>query len=343
MFKNRSSGDRRKVFVKVVAYFVILMSVNFLLWQMSRLAVTKNARNAFRNQSSYVKMLIAGRVESYLHELKYGKRLFDASTAVNRSEFHKYYENMNKDSHGQGIEGMLFVKAVKKNEVEAYVDSVRKDKTVTPYGYPFFTPSLSDSVEDHNIITYLEPESSFLTLFGWDINMDASHMAYFDKAAITGKTVISGPVEFFSNSRILMIEPVYEKSKSPVGNPALNGFLVLMLNIDHLFDGVLDGLQGPSMTYNLYEGSVITADTPILYQDGKITHELDRGQMLKEHSPIRLLDKQFMLEFISYPNKNDVFFEQDLSDVFFLVISALSFYLFFIFMRSFLTAETDKG
>jgi PAS domain S-box-containing protein len=185
--------------------------------------------------------------------------LFDASGEVSRAQWRTYNEHLQLTERYPGIQGVGFAKAVRPEELEAHIQSVRSEGFADYGVHPF-----DDSASLHTPIVYLEPfRDRNLAAFGYDMFAEPVRRQALLQAAESGQTRITDKVKLRQETHgkmqagILMYVPLYrpgEPRRSPRQRlQALKGFVYSPYRMDDLMRGIL-GAADPNLSLHIYAG-----------------------------------------------------------------------------------------
>ncbi len=100
--------------------------------------VRDDADLAFRSDAEAARSSVEDRLAIYEETLRGLRALFAASKDVSRDEFNAYLEIEDIIGRFPGIQALEFTRRVAIDDVAAYEDAVRADRSITEAGYPDF-------------------------------------------------------------------------------------------------------------------------------------------------------------------------------------------------------------
>jgi diguanylate cyclase (GGDEF)-like protein/PAS domain S-box-containing protein len=144
--------------------------------------------------------------------------LFNASGQVNREDFRRYYESIDREDNSlDGIQGIGFSRLVAANQRDAVVEEVRSE------GFPRFTITPPDRRSIYSAILCLEPFNvRNQRAFGFDMYSEAVRRKAMDRAALSGMPAMSGKVRLRQETDsgiqagVLIYVPIYFKSMAAI-------------------------------------------------------------------------------------------------------------------------------
>lgn len=231
------------------------------------------ARLRFERQASDAKSVIENRIHSYANVLYGLKGLFATRETITRVEFRRFVESLDLKERYPGFDVVNFAAYVPASEAERFIDSVRRDTSLVPDGYPAFTIKPPGLRPEYFVVAYLEPMAGYEFAFGRDLGanprvadpgvlVDALHLA-----RDSGRLTASGmPIRIkagYEYVGLAMRLPVYR-----LGMPANTvqqrraayiGSVGAGFNIEELMRGVFDDQILREIRFALYDAGA--ADT----------------------------------------------------------------------------------
>jgi len=307
-----------KKYTKAVFLFMVLLTINFMFWQVSRIAGARNAKNNLVTRATLQANYLSDRLESIEDSLLDAERFFRNSTSVERNEFRDFMET-------GAVDGFLYVEIVPLGQVAAFEQQVRQDKTETRFGYPYFKAQINSENDRHYLVKYFEPSQKWKHLFGYDIGLDDRLVFYFRTAVSERKTVLTEELPFFNASRMFAIRPVCPST----GNEPCQGFIVAVVKGDSLFDGLI-APRGKSRI-EVYaadlDGQEIGKAVPFYRDSSSIPFTGKEKNLLERYEQIRFLDTAWTMK-LTADAESALLNESDMSDLFFVAITVIGFILF---------------
>ena len=265
---------------------------SFLLFALFQDAAEDASRLRFERQASDARRVIDVRMHSYAGVL-YGLRaLFTRDTPISRIEFHRFVESLDLKHRYPSLESVNYMTYVPAADRARFEESVRRDTSLNPGGYPNFTIRPPGNRGGYYVIVYLEPMEGFEFAFGLDLGTNpiaADPKALAAAVQLTrdsGQLIASGiPLRITSGGRRydalamrlavyrtgMPIETVAQRQAAFIGSVGA-GF-----NVDDLMKGVLDEETIRYMRFSLYDaGSAIDpsearGERRLLFESSRLT------------------------------------------------------------------------
>jgi len=238
--------------------FAASLLMVFVVWYAIKFQNEHNAKLQFNLHANEIVSLIEQRLQHHEQILLGGAGLYDASSSVERQEWHDYIERLELKNRYPGILGVGFSEVIKPKDLKQHIERVRAE------GFPDYIVKPPGDRKLYTAITYLEPFSGRnLAAFGYDMFSQATRAEAMTIAAERGETAISGKVKLVQETHgkiqagFLMYVPVYSKN-SPQTNPgqrwdALRGFVYSPYRVDDLMNGIL-GKRNPYLDFLIFDG-----------------------------------------------------------------------------------------
>jgi signal transduction histidine kinase len=259
--------------------------VSFVLYSVIEDKVETAAEERFDNQATETRQIIERRV-LYHAEVLYGARaLFSTRTSVTRLEFHRYATALELRDRFPGFDILNYAVYLRHEGKERFVESVRRDTSLDPRGYPDFAIKPPGDRPDYFVLVYVEPMAGLEFAFGLDIGTNPAVVASGRRAVAnlqhsardTGNLTASGlPIRIKAAKEYIglaMRLPVY-RSGMPVDTveqrrAAYLGSVGAGFNVENLLKGVLDPRTQRHLRFRVY-GPVLDNPAP----------DASRGRML---------------------------------------------------------------
>ena len=115
------------------------IATSLLLFTVIRDAIADVARLRFERQASDAVAVITERIQFYSDILYALRALFAGQGPVSRLQFHRFVESLELRNRFPGFDVVNYAVYVPAEEKERFVESVRRDTSLDPRGYPEFT------------------------------------------------------------------------------------------------------------------------------------------------------------------------------------------------------------
>ncbi|MFB9245600.1 CHASE domain-containing protein [Massilia antarctica] len=155
--------------------------------------VDGDARQRFDAFARSAQASLSTRIKSYSDLARAMSALFQSAEAPSRLQFHRYVQALGMAANYPAIEGVSFARQVSAAERDAFIASVRADRSVDPDGYPDFSIRPEGERAGYTVLTYIEPKAARAGKhMGQDIGADAAAAARLDQARDSGTVSASG-------------------------------------------------------------------------------------------------------------------------------------------------------
>ncbi|WP_229482989.1 CHASE domain-containing protein, partial [Massilia horti] len=174
--------------------------VGALLFITASRAVEEDAARRFGTIAQGAQERLGTAIKSYTELLRALSALFQSSPQpVTREQFHRYVETLRMAEHFPAIENVNYAVFVPDAEREAFVASVRGDRSRDPDGYPEFTIKPPGRRPNYTVLTYLEPLAGYAEKFGVDLTASEGGRLAMEEARDRGQIMASGNMVRLSN------------------------------------------------------------------------------------------------------------------------------------------------
>lgn len=238
-----------------------------------RESVENVAQLRFERQAGDAKSIIEDRIQFYA-DILYGlKALFASQGPVNRLQFHRFVESLDLTRRYPGFDVVNFMTYVPARDKQRFEESVRRDTSLEPSGYPNFAIRPPGDRSGYYVIDYVEPMRGFEFAFGLDLgaNPETKDPEAMSAAVLltrdSGQLTSSGlPLRIKSRGKeytgLAMRLAVY-RNGMPVDTveqrgAAFVGSVGAGFNVDNLMEGVLDENTAQYMGFRLYDAGPTT-------------------------------------------------------------------------------------
>ena len=171
---------------------VLALSIGVTLYALATRAVEDDAAQRFENITRSTQYSISARVKSYSDLVRGLVALFQTSDALNRAQFHDYVTSLALNEHFPAIDALTYAAALTDAQRDAFVASVRQDRSLDPHGYPRFDIKPPGRRSHYAVLTYLEPMELLREKFGVDIAAVPAVDRAMDLSRDTGQISASG-------------------------------------------------------------------------------------------------------------------------------------------------------
>ncbi|MCP9850153.1 diguanylate cyclase domain-containing protein [Cyanobium sp. Morenito 9A2] len=304
-------GPRRGIaWLRLIPWLVLAMGLlgTGMICESTRRVQVREQERLVQGLSRDIAQALQSKVTTSVALLTAVAGLFDASTVVNREEFHTFYDSLKlSESNLAGLQGVGFARVIPAGGVPAFEASRRaeglSDFRVTPPGQ---RPLIS-------AVDYIEPlDGPNRRSLGFDMYAQPSQRLAMDEAAETGQVVLSGPLALTQETSrspqvgALLLVPIYRTpevgdlvGKAKVGE--LLGWAFSPLRLGDLIRAALATVDNPQIQHawlRIYDGDQPRADRLVFSQEGlernsRADSPFPRGEAVEES--IRLLNRSWRL------------------------------------------------
>ncbi|WP_082968661.1 CHASE domain-containing protein [Perlucidibaca aquatica] len=196
---------------------LLTSSISYLIY----IQYKNNAQLEFESESKYAVGKIQNIISSYeivlrdLRSLIYSVGLEN----INRKNFKDYFVYRNVAQEFPGANGLGFVRKVKQNDLDRFINLTRND------GYADFkVKNFFPYNGDNWIIEYLEPSSSNKLAIGLNLASEPSRLKTIGEAIKSGRAMLTPPITLVQNKNkinngLLFILPIYHPFVVSKNNP----------------------------------------------------------------------------------------------------------------------------
>jgi len=240
-------------------------------------AIEKVAELRFERLASDAKHVIQTRIDSY-GEILYGlAALFESQESVSRLQFHRYVASLDLKNRFPGFDVVNYAVHVRGEDKERFEESVRRDTSLNPRGYPNFRIKPPGDRPEYYVLVYVEPMAGFEFAFGLDTG---ANPAVKDSRALdaavrltrdSGKLNSPGlPIRIKRGNKqyvgLAMRLGVYRsgmpRDTVEQRRTAFVGSVGAGFNIENLMKGVLDENTAQLLRFRLYGAEVEGDERP---------------------------------------------------------------------------------
>ncbi|GAB3454860.1 hypothetical protein GCM10027321_06680 [Massilia terrae] len=149
---------------------LLALLVGALLFVATERQLHKDARLRFENRARATQQRIAASINLYTTVVRGLSAQFAASDMLSRAQFRRYVAALDLQHSAPAIDAVSWARYVPDSEREAFIASVRADRSVDPAAYPDFTIKPPGRRAGYNVITYIEPFEPLADKFGVDMS-----------------------------------------------------------------------------------------------------------------------------------------------------------------------------
>lgn len=168
------------------------------------------ARLRFEREANDANDIIEGRLRSYSDVLYALRALFATESYIDRLRFHRFIESLDLRQRYPGFMSLNYAAHVRHGDKQRFEESVRRDTSVNPAGYPAFTIKPPGDREEYFVAVYLEPMTDFEFAFGLDLGANPM-------AANPGKVAAAVHLQRDTGKLISSAQPLrMKREKNPI-------------------------------------------------------------------------------------------------------------------------------
>lgn len=215
----------------------------------------------FEYQTINAELAIQARIRSYTDVLRGVSALFATRDHITRDQFRAYVGQLNLDQSFPGIRSLNFAPRVVARDKQSFTESVRRDRSRDPLGYPEFSIKPPGDRAEYHVLTYQEPMESNMGNFGLDIAANDAGRRALDHARDTGQLNASGRLIRITGPSqhigLAMRLPLY-RSGMPLATveerrAAYYGSVGAGFDVDKLMTGAIDKETLDRLRLKLYD------------------------------------------------------------------------------------------
>jgi signal transduction histidine kinase len=162
---------RRRTFRSAVLPWLVLAIgalSSFALFEYVQNSVENVARLRFEREANDANGIIEGRLRAY-SDVLYALRALFATEDIDRLRFRRFIESLELKHRYPGFMSLNYAVHVPHGEKDRFEESVRRDTSLDPRGYPDFAIKPPGDRDEYFVVVYLEPLSDYEFAFGLDL------------------------------------------------------------------------------------------------------------------------------------------------------------------------------
>jgi hypothetical protein len=166
----RGPTDRARYWT-ALPWFVLIIGIpgSVLVSAVVRDAVENVAQLRFDRQAADAKNIVENRIQFYA-DILYGlKALIAGQGTISRVQFHNYVKSLDLPRRYPGFDVVNFMQYVPAKDKQRFEESVRRDTSLEPGGYPNFAIKPPGERPEYFVLVYIEPMAGFEFSFGLDV------------------------------------------------------------------------------------------------------------------------------------------------------------------------------
>jgi diguanylate cyclase (GGDEF)-like protein/PAS domain S-box-containing protein len=295
-------GDAHPVWQRMAFWPVLVLVASLVVtavfWRNAQLEAVAELQRGFENQTYDLKNSLEAHLDAHALVLKGFEGLFNASNAVSRSDFQRYFETMQLGNQDSGFTAVAFHRMVAADKLPAHIASVRHE------GFPEYHLQPPGARAVYAPLTYIEPMGAVNRMvLGFDpLTVEAERLA-IERARDTAEVSISAKLILAQDAGsavpgFVMYVPLYasaealttieERRKAFIG--WIDAPFHMKSLITHMFPLGFDGLD-----LEIFDGAKLDADSLLYDSDGPLSANLATASQLRMEKNIFFGSHQWTL------------------------------------------------
>ena len=189
------------------------------------------------------------RLQTYFDMLLSIKGVYALDDRIDRAGFNRFIQELKLDRRYPGFQAIQFVRVVPAPRLAEFIESVRRDTSVDPRGYPDFHMHPANSHPLHYVVEYTEPLKGNENAFGLDLAALPLHLKSLEMARDSGDIIATERITLVQDASgepgFVARAPVYRNGAplqtSEQRAEALVGFVAIVFRVNTLMREVVDG------------------------------------------------------------------------------------------------------
>jgi signal transduction histidine kinase len=273
-----------------ILVFIVGCVASAYVYKDAKNTLNNNIRSEYQHQFVLAESLISLRLQQYSSLLTGGVGLF-SSTNVSQSEWQTYYSTYNIPQNFPGVDGVSYAEYVTNANLPSYLSNM------VSQGYNSIIISPAGNRPVYAPVTYIAstmPINS--SSFGYDPLSNPTRAAAMINAENSGSPVMSGKLSLRSTHvgqpAFIIYDPVYNNSM-PISTEAerqtaINGYVFASMNMNNLFNSILNEVQNDNFVFRIYDGTSLEASN-LMYQSSDFS-TINKHSLKSETRPF-IFDK----------------------------------------------------
>jgi diguanylate cyclase (GGDEF)-like protein len=188
--ENRASERRQSLVAWAILGIGALLSAGLGLATQRQLE--QEARYQFESSARDLLYQVQAEIGSY-EEVLVGLRAFMSSQErISRADFRRYVDGLDIRRRFPGFDSLNYAREVRQEDLQKFVEGVRKDTSLAPAGYPEFSIVPPGARGEYHVIVFVEPWETSAKSFGRDIGANAIGTRAWEYLRSSGEISTSG-------------------------------------------------------------------------------------------------------------------------------------------------------
>lgn len=269
-------ADRLGPTAMAVLVLAVCLGMTAWLWSGAQRDAVADVKTEFDHRAHELMASLDQRMAAHIQVLQGVQGLFASSVDVDRREFAAYVSMQKIEESFPGVQGIGYMKLVRRAELAAHVAAVRRD------GLPNYSVRPEGDRPEYSPVVYLEPPvGNNQKVFGFDALSEPSRRACVERARDSGLPALSEKITLIqeagrkAQSGFLLVLPVYR-----------NG--ALSATLDQRREAIAGYVYAPVRTGDMMAGlgGERFADLAVQVYDGDIVNEANRMQDGRDGLPM---------------------------------------------------------
>ncbi len=251
-------------------FLILIMGASLFAYKYAINTNDSRSQEQFLNAVRDKEVAIRPTLALYRANLESMQALFSLDGGISRKDFYNFAANADFIYNLPGVRAIGFIKRVSHEQKDAFIKTVRLDKSIFPAGYPDFSVYPEVSKDEYYVGDYVEPYTGREKVLGFDFSSEAVRWEAMQAARDSGNAIISGPTVSFIDQEpfILMFAPIY-KNGMPIATiderrVALSGFVYIGFRTRELFPGIFKQENGETIDVEIYDSGRLDKES-LLY------------------------------------------------------------------------------
>lgn len=280
---NKSALNNRSLMVASVIFIVFLVATLFA-YKITSDVAQQESRNRFYQDSLNIQSLIQIKLNLYILGAEGLAGFVEGTDNVKRDEWSNYIKKIKLIKDYPGISSVTYIEKVENKDKLAFIESVRKDNSLNPKGYPDFNIYPEEARDEYFVVKYIEPLAGNEKALGFDISSEPKRLLALKMARDSGKASSTGKIILATTKSpgFSFLIPIY-KNGTNLNNPNerkinIKGFVYPVFRGDEIFKAAYGETDlFPGIDFEIYESENLSGDS-LLY-DHDPSYKISQAQI----------------------------------------------------------------
>jgi diguanylate cyclase (GGDEF)-like protein/PAS domain S-box-containing protein len=260
------SLDELREKVKTAALPLLVLSAGIVITCLLVLSIQRHEDaeklGRFNRITALITTQTETRLRAHLATLLSTKGLFAVSEHLDRRQWRDFLEPQELQRNHPGFKAIQFVRYVPDAKLPFFVETVRRDNSIQPRGYPEFDVKPRSSRPDHYVIEYTEPMEGNEAAFGLDVDSKPQQLEALQLARDSGKPVATARLKLVQDATgqvpaFVLSLPLYRagvpSNTIEQRRAALVGFAAAVYDMNDLMRSVIGQQFAPHLRTRIYD------------------------------------------------------------------------------------------